>query len=193
MGSRPSAELPALLAALARALADAGFPYMLIGGQAVLVHGRPRLTEDIDVTLGAAPDRLADLLAVCDALGLVPLPPHVERFVRETFVLPCRDPATGMRVDFIFSTTPYERQAIDRAVRVQVGGEGVCVVTAEDLILHKLFAGRARDIEDAGSVVRRKGRELDWTYLDRWVAEFSNVPGREALPDQLARLKAQQG
>ncbi len=26
---------------------------MLIGGQAVLLHGQPRLTEDIDVTLGA--------------------------------------------------------------------------------------------------------------------------------------------
>jgi len=193
MGSRRSAELPALLAALARALADAGFPYMLIGGQAVLVHGRPRLTEDIDVTLGAAPDRLADLLAATGRLGLVPLPPHFERFVRETFVLPCRDPATGMRVDFIFSTTPYERQAIDRAVRVQVGGEGVCVVTAEDLILHKLFAGRARDLEDAESVVRRTGRELDWAYLDRWAAEFSRIAGREALPDQLARLKAQAG
>ncbi|MGH7676647.1 MAG: nucleotidyl transferase AbiEii/AbiGii toxin family protein [Gemmatimonadales bacterium] len=193
MASRRSADLPALLAALARALAEAGFPYMLIGGQAVLVHGRPRLTEDIDLTLGAAPDRLADLVAVCDSLGLVPLPPHFERFVRETFVLPCRDSATGMRVDFIFSTTPYERQAIDRAVRVQVGGEAVRVAAAEDLILHKLFAGRARDVEDAESVVRRKGRELDWAYLSRWATEFSRVPGREALPEQLARLKAQPG
>jgi len=27
-------------------------PYMIIGGQAVLVHGEPRLTKDIDITLG---------------------------------------------------------------------------------------------------------------------------------------------
>jgi hypothetical protein len=27
-------------------------PYMVIGGQAVLAYGRPRLTRDIDITLG---------------------------------------------------------------------------------------------------------------------------------------------
>jgi len=27
-------------------------PYMVIGGQAVLLHGEPRLTRDIDITLG---------------------------------------------------------------------------------------------------------------------------------------------
>ena len=193
MGSRRSAELPPLLADLARALAASGLPYMLIGGQAVLVHGRPRLTEDIDVTLAAAPDRLGDVLALCDGLGLTPLPREPERFVRETFVLPCRDHGTGFRVDFIFSTTPYERQAIDRAVRVTVEGVEVRVAAVEDLILHKLFAARARDLEDAESVVRRKGRELDWGYLERWTAEFSRLPGREALLDQLQRLRAGAG
>jgi len=31
---------------------------MLVGGQAVLLHGRPRLTEDTDITLGVGPDEL---------------------------------------------------------------------------------------------------------------------------------------
>ncbi len=35
---------------------------MLIGGQAVLLHGRPRLTEDIDITVGADPGRLDEVL-----------------------------------------------------------------------------------------------------------------------------------
>ena len=30
---------------------------MVIGGQAVLVHGQPRLTQDIDITLGVEPAR----------------------------------------------------------------------------------------------------------------------------------------
>ena len=50
----------------------------------------------------------------CTALGLEPLPDKIEEFVRDTFVLPVHDAATGVRVDFIFSTTPYERQAIRR-------------------------------------------------------------------------------
>lgn len=165
---------------------------MLIGGQAVLLHGRPRLTEHIDVSLGVDPSRLPTLQAVCAELRLEPLLPlpDVERFVRETFVLPVREPETGLRVDFVFSTTPYERAAIGRAVHVSLGGVSVPFATAEDLLIHKLFAGRPRDWDDAVGVVRRKGEQLDWGYLERWTREFAVVPGRADLPEQLARLRA---
>lgn len=164
---------------------------MLIGGQAVLLHGRPRLTEDIDITLAADPTRLSEVLQVCAALRLRTLPEDVEAFVRQSFVLPVLHDETGIRVDFIFSTTPYERQAIDRAVTVQLAGESVPFATAEDLIVHKLFAGRPTDLEDAATVVRRKGADLDWRYVERWVGEFSNVPGRGDLPNLLADLRKQ--
>jgi predicted nucleotidyltransferase len=188
MGSPPP-DLSSLVAALARGLAGAGLPFMLIGGQAVLVHGRPRLTEDIDVALGVGPDRLTDVLDACGTIGLTPLPADVEHFVRDTFVLPCRHPGSGLRVDLVFSNTPYERQAIERADHLTIGGADVPVATAEDLILHKLFAGRSRDIEDAESVVRRKREALDWDYLVRWAREFAGVPGREQLPAQVERLR----
>lgn len=186
----PPAELPRLLAAIARALRAANFPYMLIGGQAVLVHGRARLTEDIDLTLGAGPERLPDLLGVCRTVGLTPLPADPEAFVRDTFVLPARHEPTGMRVDCIFSTTPYEREAIARALTVEVAGEGIQVAAAEDLVLHKLFAGRARDLEDAESVVRRKGSSMDWEYLLRAAEGFAEIPGREGLRATVARIRA---
>ena len=128
---------------------------MLIGGQAVLLHGRPRLTDDIDITLGVGPSELSTVQTVCAPCGLVPLPEDVDAFVRETFVLPCHHPPSGLRVDFIFSTTPYEAQAIGRAVIVKLAGTSVPFASAEDLILHKLFAGRPRDWEDAVGVVPR--------------------------------------
>lgn len=189
MGSLPPPDLAALVGSLARALDAAGFPFMLIGGQAVLVHGRPRLTEDVDVTLGADPGRLPDLLRVCDAMALRPLPSDVDTFVGQTFVLPARHAESGLRVDFIFSTTPYERQAIGRADRLAIGEVRVPVATAEDLILHKLFAGRPRDLEDAESVVRRRGGALDWGYIERWADEFRAVPGREGMRAQVERLR----
>jgi hypothetical protein len=92
----------------------------------------------------------------------------------------------------IFSTTPYEAQAIRRAVRVEVAGELVPFATGEDLLLHKLFAGRRRDLEDARGVVRRKGPELDWAYLERWAREFAAIPGREGLPEQVRRLREEE-
>jgi hypothetical protein len=131
------------------------------------------------------------VLEACTSLGLKPLPEHPDRFVQQTFVLPARHMESGIRVDFIFSTTPYERQAIDRALRVTLAGVPVPFATAEDLLVRKLFAGRARDLEDAAGVVRRKGAELDWEYVRRWVAEFAGIPGQEGLAERLQRLEGE--
>lgn len=191
MDSRPPVDFAAFIATISRELTSRRIPFMLIGGQAVLLHGQPRLTEDIDITLGIDPSRLAVVVEVCESLDLQPLPPDPDAFVRDTYVLPAGHRATGLRVDFIFSTTPYERQAIERAIRVTLGGAEVPFATAEDLIIHKLFAGRARDEEDAAGVARRQSNRLDWDYIERWVREFAVLPGREDLPQRAARLKAQ--
>lgn len=190
MATRPP-DFEALLAGLTEELKARGLDFMLIGGQAVLLHGRPRLTEDIDLTLAAGPEALSRVLGVCEALQLDPLPEDVEAFVRETFVLPAAEPSTSIRVDFIFSTTPYEQQAIDRAVPVELGGVEVPFATAEDLILHKLFAARPRDLEDAATVIRRQQGKLEWDYLDRWAEEFAALPEHGDLPDRLAELRGE--
>lgn len=50
-----------LIARIARSLDNEKVPYMIIGGQAVLLYGRPRLTRDIDITLGVDTNRFEDL------------------------------------------------------------------------------------------------------------------------------------
>ena len=49
-----------LIAKIARMLDEAGVRYMIIGGQAVLFYGEPRLTRDIDITLDATLEQLDD-------------------------------------------------------------------------------------------------------------------------------------
>jgi hypothetical protein len=191
MASPPTPDFERLIAAVAGELDRRGVPYMLIGGQAVLLHGEPRLTRDIDVTLGVGPDRIELLLEICAAADLTPLVDDPIGFGRRTFLLPAADRTVGIRVDFIFSTTPYEREAIRRAVPVRIGGRSVGFASAEDLILHKLFAGRPRDLEDARGVVARKGHALDWPLIERWAAEFAAVPGRADLPERVRALRAE--
>ncbi|MFV2045673.1 MAG: hypothetical protein ACC700_20895, partial [Anaerolineales bacterium] len=87
-----------LLARLALKLDSAAIPYMIIGGQAVLLYGEPRLTKDIDVALGATFERLPEVLTLVGEMDLVPLV-DPEVFTRKTMVLPCQDPATDIRVD----------------------------------------------------------------------------------------------
>ncbi len=104
-----------LLSKIGACLANHDLPYMIIGGQAVLLYGEPRLTRDIDITLGVNIDSLDRLLRAAKELSLKPLPEDIDTFVRQTMVLPTLDETTGIRVDFIFSYTPYETGAIKRS------------------------------------------------------------------------------
>ena len=98
---------------------------MVIGGQAVLLYGEPRLTKDIDITLGINIDRLDEMLKIVKELSFTLLPEDVPSFVQKTMVLPVLEKRSGIRVDFIFSFTPYESQAIRRAKKVQILGQDV--------------------------------------------------------------------
>jgi predicted nucleotidyltransferase len=144
---------------------------MIIGGQAVLLYGEPRLTRDIDVTLGANIDSLNKLLSITRELSLKSIPKDIESFVRDTMVLPTIEKSTGIRVDFIFSFTHYETQAIKRARKVSIMGQEVLFASPEDLIIHKIFAGRPRDLEDVKSVIR-KNPGIDSKYIRNWLKEF---------------------
>jgi hypothetical protein len=126
-----------LLGRLAQALEGRSIPYMVIGGQAVLLYAEPRLTRDIDVTLGLPVARLATLMEMVGDLQLAVRVQDPEDFVRQTMVLPCEDAASSIRVDFIFSSSPYEAQALARVNRVEVGGSEVRYASVEDIVIHK--------------------------------------------------------
>lgn len=171
---------------LARALDAAGFPYMLIGGQAVLLYGEPRLTRDVDVTLDAHASRLPDLMQVVQNLGWEILVKDPQEFVQKTMVLPLMEPETSIRVDFIFSFTPYEHQAMQRVREIQMDDVAVRFASPEDLIIHKMIAGRPRDLEDVRNVLL-KNPDIDQAYLIYWLKQFEEAL-KQSLVNQFEKL-----
>ena len=160
-----------LLERVARALDSVGIPYMVIGGQAVLLYGEPRLTKDIDITIGADLDRLPDVLRLIQSVDLRPLV-DPDTFTKQTMVLPCAIPGGEIRVDLIFSFSPYEQQAMTRVKSVKIGMTEVRFASVEDLIIHKMVAGRPRDLEDVKSVLL-KNATVDLPYIRQWLGMFS--------------------
>jgi len=147
--------------------------YMVVGGQAVLLYGEPRLTRDIALTLAITPERLDEVLAVVGALALRPLV-DPEEFTRTNWVLPCQDPATQIRVDFIFSDSDYERDAIRRTREMELDGYAVDFAAPEDLVVQKIVAGRPRDTADVRAIVL-KNPDLDLGRIRRILSELSNT------------------
>jgi hypothetical protein len=160
-----------LLKKIARELKKASIPYMVIGGQAVLLYGEPRLTRDIDITLGIGLEGLNKVKGVIGGVGLKILVGKYKEFVEKNMVLPTLEKRSGIRVDFIFSFSPYERQAIERGKDIKLGRTTVRFASLEDLVIHKVIAGRARDFEDVRSVLL-KNPKFDSAYIMRWLNEF---------------------
>jgi len=160
-----------LIEKLGEILGEREIPYMIIGGQAVLLYGEPRLTRDIDIILGIGAEGFQDILGITKKIGLRPIPEDIGAFVGQTMVLPMADDTTGIRVDFIFSFTPYEHEAIRRSRKVRVGASEVSFASPEDVIIHKIFAGRPRDLEDVRGIIL-KNPDIDEAYIRKWLEEF---------------------
>jgi hypothetical protein len=58
-----------------------------------------------------------------------------------------------------------------RVRRVSIGKASVCFAAAEDVIVHKIIAGRPRDLEDVRSILL-KNPGLDREYIGQWLGEF---------------------
>jgi len=178
----------ALLARIGSTLKLRGIPYMVIGGHAAILYGEPRLTRDLDITLGVGPDRLGELLDIVRDVDLVPAQGAQELALRN-YVLPCSDPATGIDVDLILSVSAYEQEALGRARAIALGGVDVRFASPEDVLIHKIVAGRPRDIEDARAILA-KSHSLDRSYLLRWLQEFEDTLS-SPLVNQFMELEAQ--
>jgi len=169
-----------LLKKIALQLKKASVPYMVIGGQAVLLYGEPRLTRDIDIALGMGVDGLDRVKKIIPIIGLKSLVQKEKEFVEQNMVLPTIDKRSGIRVDFIFSFSPYERHAIERAKDIKLGGTSVRFASLEDLVIHKVIAGRARDLEDVRSILLKNPR-YDSGYIKKWLKAFDKSLGGKFL------------
>ncbi len=168
---RQSIVFRKLLAKIASALTKNHIDYMVIGGQAVLIHGEPRFTTDIDITLGIGTDHLPEIIDIVNQCALQPLVDSPSDFANKTMVLPVKDNLTNIRIDFIFSTSAYEKIALKRAIAVKIDDTEIKYSSIEDLIIHKIVAGRPRDIEDARTVMT-KNRNYDIEYIKDWLLKF---------------------
>jgi hypothetical protein len=177
----PSPVGPAeLLADLAVALDALGARWYVFGAQAALVWGRPRLTTDVDVTVkcSVSTDQLVRAL---DTRGFSLRIDATETFVRTTRVVPCEHRASGLALDVVLAGPGLEDLFLERAVPIDVAGTVVPFISPEDLIVTKLLAGRAKDIEDVRGVLSARGSALDITQIRTTLGLLEDALGQSDL------------
>lgn len=175
-----SSDLEKTVVMIAATLDRHGIPYMLIGGYAVGIHGAPRFTQDIDLTLGLDVD---DFDRVADAIAddFTPLPENPRDFATQTNVLPIKTKADAIRVDLIFSFIEFERRSIEAADTINIQEYPVKVASPSHLIVYKLLAGRPRDLEDAENLLLCHHRTLNIEFIRRTLDELAPLANPDAI------------
>ena len=173
-----------LLVKVAEILQKLKIPYMVTGGMAVFVWGRPRFTADIDIIVELDLATAGNLIPVLRSLSEVSYIDEdaVENAIKNFGEFNFIDGESGMKVDFwVLKDNSFDISRIKRRIPKKILGEKIYFISSEDLILSKLEwyqkSQSSRHLEDIDSIIKISGKKLDMKYLRKWAEalEIKNI------------------
>ena len=166
-----------------------GWRFCFIGGVAVQRWGNPRFTQDIDLTLltgFGGEERFIDPLLT----QLNPRRPDAREFALSYRVLLART-SEGIDVDIALGALPFEEHTVVRASAWQVDQDvTLTTCSAEDLVVHKAFAGRDRDWGDVEHILIRQHGKLDLQLIRSELKPLLDLKEETEALDKLERMIA---
>jgi hypothetical protein len=169
-------------------------PMAVMGGLALAVWKHVRATRDVDLLVNLGSKDADEVIALFQAAGVRPKrqPPILAVGPLRILQLLYEPPGTlvDLQIDVLLAESEYFQQALSRRIPARLPGLDleIAVLSCEDLILHKLIAGRIIDRLDAVALLRINGPGLDQEYLKEWVSRLSLTAEwqevwKEAFPD----------
>ena len=153
-------------------LKEHGIDYMVIGAVALLAHGYPRFTEDIDLVL--TPEGLEVFHRELIGLGYVPAFPGAKKRLRST--------KDGVSIE-VMTSGEYPGDGKPKPVSIPEPStasteiDGIQIVTFEKLIELKLASGmtaphRLKDLADVQELIKIRSLQKDFAErLDPYVRD----------------------
>jgi hypothetical protein len=153
--------------------------YALIGGLASSLHGRVRVTEDVDIIVLCDVERALRTLPELERSAFEPLFPEVDLIIRRSFILPLIHRKTHVPVDVSIGVSGFENQIVKRSQPIDIGGSVFFVATPEDLLLMTTLAGRPQDLVDIDGIVGVMKAKLDWQYCIETARQLEEAIGED--------------
>lgn len=185
-------HLPGVLAAaeeVQHLCQEKGWRFCFIGGVAVQRWGEPRLTQDVDLTLLAGFGCEEPYIDACLS-QLEPRRQDARAFALKYRVLLVRT-QRGIAVDIALGGLPFEERSIQRSSTWAWDDAHVLTTcSAEDLVIHKSFAGRDLDWSDVERILTRQHSKLDLGLIRSELKPLLDLKGEEHAMDKLESIIA---
>jgi hypothetical protein len=165
-------------------------PGVVIGGLAASLLGRPRLTRDVDALVLVNENHRAEFMGEGAKHGFIPRRDDALAFAKETQVLLMRHQVSGIDVDIVFGSLPFEKEAVARATWVELGGVQAPLPLPEDLIVMKAVAHRLQDLADIEAILAAHPK-MNLRRVRRWVREFAAALEMPEILNDLEALLSQ--
>jgi len=185
-------HLPGVLAAaneVQRFCEEHHWKFCFIGGVAIQRWGEPRLTQDVDLTLltgFGSEDGFIDTLLKQFASRRA----DAREFALSRRVLLLRT-ESGISMDVALGALPFEERSIGRSSRWSwAPGQSLITCSAEDLVVHKVFAGRDLDWGDVERVLIRQHGKLDLALVRTELKPLLELKAELAALERLDRMLA---
>ncbi|HET8657830.1 MAG TPA: nucleotidyltransferase [Micromonosporaceae bacterium] len=131
--------------------------FLIVGGYAVAAHGHPRFTKDLDVWVWLDEQNADRLIAALEDFGFGSLGLAPADFLEEGVVVQLGYPPKRIdiltQIDGVQFDTCWERR-----VDVEIGGQRVPFISADDLVTNKKASGRPQDIADVAVIEEQSDR-----------------------------------
>jgi len=179
-----------LLADLGAALDTLGVRWYLFGAQAAILYGVARLTADVDVTVQVPAHQ--PVPTWIPTLAAHHFQPRFTdpTFLAQTRVLPLVHEPSALPVDLVLAGPGLEEEFLARAHRLAVDDVVVPVVDLSDLVVLKMLASRAKDLEDVATLLNVQGDRLDDSRVREILTRLEAALGQSDLLPAFERLLA---
>lgn len=168
------------------------YRFCFIGGLAVQRWGEPRVTNDADLTLmtgwGEEGKFVESLLE-----KFRPRHEKAVEFALQRRILLLRA-TNDVPLDIALAAIPFEERTVERASPWKVS-DRICLTTccAEDLVIHKVFAGRGLDWHDVERILQRQREKLDFNLIFEELRPLLELKEEPENEDRLRKLMAREG
>ncbi|MGV9168445.1 MAG: nucleotidyltransferase [Promethearchaeia archaeon] len=141
--------------------------YVIVGGIAVMFHGVPRTTVDIDFILKLEDYEIELFASFLKSEGFDVSKKDLTDALREGTHCTVFVGDGLLRLDLQGINSQFDKVTLERRISVEFAGVKVYLGSAEDTLINKILFRGEQDLRDARGILVRNEADLDYSYIER--------------------------
>ncbi len=158
-------EFPEILQLVCEFLNKNEIQYVIVGGVAVMYHGVPRTTVDIDIIMQIDDEQIQPFVEFLNSRGFSSSATDIRLAFAENSHSTSFFKDTLLRLDIQGVNSAFDKMTLDRAIEVNLFGTLVRIGSIEDTFVNKILFQGEQDLRDALGILKRNSDNLDLEYI----------------------------